>query len=75
MLPIVADETRADWEKFVSQNTDWVTEALEYQTKNDIGQIEGETSTATPFVFPVINAFSFSDGSLVVDEGVRTRFD
>jgi len=71
LLPIVTDETRADWEDFVSKNTNWLTEGLEYQAKNGIGQLEGEPSTAsTPVVFPEITTINDVYGNVMTEQGV-----
>jgi len=71
LVPIVADETRADYERFSRQNTHWLDEAMEYQTKNGIGQIEGETSAAAPIIFPEITTYDGSTVTLDVEPGVR----
>jgi len=75
LLPIVTNETRADWEKFSNENSQWLMEAVEYQTKNGIGQIEGETTPPMTIVLPTITTIDESNGTVMVDPGVRARID
>jgi len=74
MLPVVTNETRAGWEEFISRHTGWISGAFEYQTKNGIGQIQGETSASESIVFLMISTYD-PTGTLIVEQGVRARIE
>jgi len=71
VLPVITDETRADWERYCMENDRWVVEGMEYQMKNGLGrQNSGGPPNITTSPTPPLLALVVGVGP-VVDPGVR----